>query len=166
MKDHFMRPVSARQKDRSAYPTLHVCTEMSAATLQVTRIFPDGDARWSGGPVAGPTGLPLRRRHLWIAEADCARLSASIPRVAKSCELRTTASGLPLTERSLLRKDGHLYLTDSGMAAQDFLDGQNFAQDYRKLPWDGAFTRSIHRGKVLRILDRGIHSPTGSLRSG
>jgi gluconolactonase len=43
------------------------------------------------------------------------------------------------------------------MAAHDFLDGQNFAENYRKLPWDGRiYEIDPIKGVVIRILDRGI----------
>ena len=43
------------------------------------------------------------------------------------------------------------------MAAEDFLDGQSFAKDYRKLPWDGrVYEIDPIKSKVLRIIDRGI----------
>ena len=54
-------------------------------------------------------------------------------------------------------RNGYLYVTDSGIAAQDFLDGQNFAKDYRKLPWDGrVYEIDPLKGTVVRVLDHGI----------
>ena len=48
-------------------------------------------------------------------------------------------------------------MTDLGLAAEEFLDGQNFAENYRKLPWDGrVYELDPVKGKVLRILDRRI----------
>jgi SMP-30/Gluconolactonase/LRE-like region len=42
-------------------------------------------------------------------------------------------------------------------AQEDFLDGQNFAENYRNLPWDGrVYELDPIKGKVLRILDRRI----------
>jgi gluconolactonase len=41
--------------------------------------------------------------------------------------------------------------------AKEFLDGQNFAENYRKLPWDGRVSEiDPVKGTVVRILDRGI----------
>jgi gluconolactonase len=57
----------------------------------------------------------------------------------------------------MLRPSGHLYLTDSGMAAKDFLGSQNFAENYRNLPWNGrGYEIDPNRGTVLRTLDRDI----------
>ena len=48
-------------------------------------------------------------------------------------------------------------ITGSGMAAKDFLDGENFAENYRNLPWDGrVYEIDPNRGTVLRTLDRDI----------
>jgi gluconolactonase len=69
-------------------------------------------------------------------------------------------------------QDGDLYLTDSGMAAKDFLDSQNFAENYSNLPWNGrGYEIDPNRGTVLRTLDRDIlfangigFGPDGALR--
>ena len=134
-------------------------TEMSAATLQVTRLFPNGERKVIKRTGGRPNGLALDGDgNLWIAEAG---LRAVICIDVEGCELqRIDHDGeqpFRLPNDLCFGRNGLLYLTDSGLSAQDFLDGQNFADGYRRLPWDGR----VHeidpvKGKVLRILDRGI----------
>ena len=134
-------------------------TEMSAATLQVTRLYPDGRRTVIKRTGGRPNGLAIDGDgHLWIAEAGlhvvlCIDVEGrELMRIAHDGE-----HSLRLPNDLCFGKNGLLYLTDSGMAAEDFLDGQNFAQDYRKLPWDGrVYEIDPVRGAVLRILDRGI----------
>ena len=114
-------------------------TEMSAATLQVTRLFPDGGRKVIRRTGGRPNGLAVDGDgNLWIAEAG---LHAVLCIDVEGRELaRIDHDGeqpFRLPNDLCFGKDGHLYLTDSGMVAQDFLDGQNFAENYRKLPWDG-----------------------------
>jgi gluconolactonase len=95
---------------------------------------------------------------LWIAEAG---LRAVLCIDVQGRELlRIDHDGeqpLRLPNDLCFGKNGLLYVTDSGMAAEDFLDGQNFAENYRKLPWDGrVYELDPVKGKVVRILDRRI----------
>ena len=133
-------------------------TEMSAATLQVTRLFPDGGRKLIKRTGGRPNGLAVDGDgNLWIAEAG---LHAVLCIDVEGRELlRIDHDGeqpFRLPNDLCFGKDGHLYLTDSGLAAEDFLDGQNFAENYRKLPWDGrVYEIDPVKGTVLRILDRG-----------
>jgi gluconolactonase len=101
-----------------------------------------------------PNGLALDGDgNLWIAEAG---LRAVLCIDVEGRELmRIDHDGerpFRLPNDLCFRKDGHLYLTDSGMAAQDFLHGQDFADKFRKLPWDGrVYDIDPVKGAVLRI---------------
>jgi gluconolactonase len=134
-------------------------TEMSAATLQVARLFPDGERKIVKRTGGRPNGLAIDGDgNLWIAEAGLCALICIDPEGREL--LRIDHDG----ERSLrfpndlcFGKDDHLYLTDSGIALRDFLDGQKFADGYRKLPWDGrVYEIDPKRGVVMRTIDRGI----------
>jgi gluconolactonase len=134
-------------------------TEMSAATLQVTRLFPGGERKLIKRTGGRPNGLAIDGDgNLWIAEAG---LRAVIGIDVEGVEfVRIDHDGerpFRLPNDLCFGRNGLLYLTDSGLAAQDFLDGQNFAKDYRKLAWDGrVYEIDPVKGKVLRVLDRGI----------
>jgi gluconolactonase len=139
-------------------------TEMSAATLQVTRLFPDGERKVVKRTGGRPNGLAMDGDgNLWIAEAGLRAVLCIDPQGRELQRIDHDGEHpLRLPNDLCFGRNGLLYLTDSGMAAQDFLDGQNFAKDYRKLPWDGR----VHEidpvaGKVLRILDRGIMFTNG-----
>ena len=134
-------------------------TEMSAAALQVTRLFPNGETKVVKRTGGRPNGLALDGDgNLWIAEAG---LRAVICIDVQGRELqRIDHDGeqpFRFPNDLCFGRNGLLYVTDSGLAAKDFLDGQNFADGYRKLPWDGrVYEIEPVTGKVLRILDRGI----------
>jgi len=58
--------------------------------------------------------------------------------------------------------NGLLYMTDSGMAAKDFIDGQAFAKGYLDFDWDGrVYEIDPVAMKVLRVLDRKIRFTNG-----
>ncbi len=134
-------------------------TEMSAATLQVTRLFPDGDRKVVKRTGGRPNGLAVDGDgNLWIAEAGLRAVLCIDPEGREILRIDNDGErAFRLPNDLCFGKDGHLYLTDSGMAAQDFLDGQNFTQNYRRLPWDGRVYEIDPVGaKVLRVIDRGI----------
>lgn len=137
---------------------------MSAATLQVTHLFLHGGRKVIKRTGGRPNGLALDGDgNLWIVEAG---LGAVLCIDVEGRELmRIDHDGeQPFRPPNDLcfGKNGHLYLTDSGMAAQDFLDGQTFAVNYRKLPGDGrVYEINPSAGTVLRILDRGIFFTNG-----
>jgi gluconolactonase len=58
--------------------------------------------------------------------------------------------------------DGHLYLTDSGMAMSDFLDGQSFAKGFMDLAWDGRVYEINPRAMgIVRLIDSKIRFTNG-----
>ncbi len=134
-------------------------TEMSAATLQVARLFPDGGRKVIKRTGGRPNGLAVDGDgNLWIAEAGLRAVLCIDPEGRELLRIEHDGEQrFRLPNDLCFGPDGHLYLTNSGMAAEDFLDGQSFAESYRKLPWDGrVYDIDPVRGKVVRILDRGI----------
>lgn len=57
---------------------------------------------------------------------------------------------------------GHLYMTDSGIAARDFIDSQNFVDNFMNLDWDSrVYDIDPIAMKVVRTLDRKIRFTNG-----
>ena len=99
-----------------------------------------------------------RGRQLWIAEAGLRAVLCIDPEGREISRIdHDGEQPFRLPNDLCFGRDGNLYVTDSGMVAEDFLDGQSFAENYRKLAWDGrVYEIDPIKGKVLRILDRGI----------
>jgi gluconolactonase len=134
-------------------------TEMSAGTLCVTKITSEGQkqvVRKTGGR---PNGLAIDGDGLlWIAEAGLRALICIDQAGNELKRITGDESGLFLFPNDVaFGPNGHLYMTDSGMAAKDFIDGQNFVEGFMDLPWDGrVYEIDPVAAKVVRIMDRRI----------
>lgn len=139
-------------------------TEMSAATLCITRLDPAGRRhviRTTGGR---PNGLAIDGDGLlWVAEAGLRALLCIDPEGRELKRLEGDGSDRFLFPNDLcFGPDGHLYMTNSGMAATDFIDGQNFVDGYMDLDWDGrVYEIDPVTMKVLRVIDRQIRFTNG-----
>lgn len=140
-------------------------TEMSGETLCVTRLDARGGRHLVTRTGGRPNGLAIDGDSLiWIAEAGQQALLCVTPEGREILRLEADEAG----ERFLFPNDlafgpdGHLYMTDSGMAVTDFLDGQNFVEGYLDLDWDGrVYEIDPKAGRVVRIIDRGIRFTNG-----
>lgn len=134
-------------------------TEMSAATLSVTKLNPKGEKTVVRKTDGRPNGLALDGKgRIWIAEAG---LKALICIDADGKELRRTHGDgdnrFMFPNDLCFGPNGLLYMTDSGMAVEDFLDGQNFYDGYRDFDWDGrVYEIDPVSMKILRVIDRKI----------
>ena len=139
-------------------------TEMSASTLRVTHLDRKGNGRVIRTTGGRPNGLTTDGHgRIWIAEAG---LRALICIDDKGNEVRRMegegANRFMFPNDLCFGSNGLLYMTDSGMAAKDFIDGQEFVDGYMDLDWDGrVYEIDPVAMKVLRVIDRKIRFTNG-----
>ncbi|MGI4801375.1 MAG: SMP-30/gluconolactonase/LRE family protein [Janthinobacterium lividum] len=139
-------------------------TEMSAATSCVTRLDRQGRrhvVRKTGGR---PNGLAIDGEGLlWIAEAGLRAVICIAPDGREILRIEGDEHGGFLFPNDLaFGPDGHIYLTDSGLAVEDFLDGQTLVEGFRELAWDGrVFEIDPKAARIVRRIDTGIPFTNG-----
>ena len=140
-------------------------TEMSSSTLCVTKLDPHGQRHVVKKTGGRPNGLAIDGEGLiWIAEAGHRALLCIDPegREVKRLEGDDTHGRFYFPNDLAFGPDNHLYMTDSGMALADFLDGQNLIKDFMDLAWDGRVYEIDPRTmKIVRLLDSKIRFTNG-----
>ncbi|WP_439402890.1 SMP-30/gluconolactonase/LRE family protein [Bradyrhizobium sp. DASA03068] len=139
-------------------------TEMSASTLCVTRLDPRGNRRVIQTTGGRPNGLTTDGHgRIWIAEAGLRALICLDERGNEIRRMQGEGADRFLFPNDLcFGPNGLLYMTDSGMAAEDFINGQAFVDAYMDLDWDGrVYEIDPAAMKVLRVLDRKIRFTNG-----
>ena len=139
-------------------------TEMSADRRCITHLDPDGRRQAVVTTGGRPNGLAVDGdSNLWIAEAGLRALLCVAPDGREI--LRIDGDGderFRFPNDLAFGPDGHLYMTDSGLALTDFLDGQAFVPDYERLPWDGrVYEVNPKTATVIRHIDHGIRFTNG-----
>ena len=140
-------------------------TEMSNTTLNVTKLNPRGERHVVKKTGGRPNGLAIDGEGLiWIAEAGHRALICINPegREIKRLEGDDKHGRFFFPNDLAFGPYGHLYMTDSGMALVDFLDGQDFAMGFMDFNWDGRVYEIDPKAmKIVRLLDSQIRFTNG-----
>ena len=163
MTNHFAINIGAPEGPISFSDGSMYITEMSSAC--VTKLDPQGRRTVVKKTGGRPNGLAVDGDgNIWIAEAMLRQLICIDPLGNEICRLGgDDANGPFLFPNDLaFGPDGHLYMTDSGMPMVDFLDGQNFVENFLDLNWDGrVYEINPRANKVVRVIDRAIRFTNG-----
>ena len=140
-------------------------TEMSDATLNVCKLSPQGERTIVKKTGGRPNGLAIDGEGLiWIAEAGHRALVCIDPngREVKRLEGDDKHGRFFFPNDLAFGPDGHLFMTDSGMALADFLNGQNFVDGFMDLFWDGRVYEIDPKAmKIVRLIDSKIRFTNG-----
>lgn len=138
--------------------------EMAKARACVSRIDAAGQRHEVGKPGGRPNGLTIDGAgNLWIAGGERETLVCMAPdgRIVKRF-LGPHGDPYLWPNDLAFGPDGHLYMTDSGILPDDFIDGQEIRADYRTAPYHGrVFEIDPKDGRVLRTLDTGLRFTNG-----
>ena len=138
--------------------------EMAKARACVSRVDVHGGRHLVGHPGGRPNGLAIDGDgNLWVAGSQGERLMCMGP---DGTILNTYGGpeGKPyLWPNDLIFGENDLlYMTDSGIDPDAFVDGQAIRADFRTCGYDGrVFEIEPSNGHVLRVLDSGMRFPNG-----
>ena len=140
-------------------------TEMSSSTLNVTHLSPTGARKVVRHTKGRPNGLAIDGNGmLWVAEAGLRALICIDPagHEVKRLEGDERYGRFFFPNDLAFGPNGNLYMTDSGMAMTDFLDGQDFAKGFMDFDWDGrVYEIDPKLMRIVRLIDSKIRFTNG-----
>jgi gluconolactonase len=141
----------------------HLFTEMTPETGWVIWISKDGKSRRVVAKTGRPNGLaPDRDGSFWVAET----LNRSLLRITLDGVVEKIA-GAGEKQPFLFLNDlafapnGDLYLTDSGIAMDDFAPNGELNPDYENLDYDGRVYRVVVKTGAVETIDRKLRFTNG-----
>jgi gluconolactonase len=138
--------------------------EMEASRRCVTHIERSGQRRVVATTVRRPNGLAIDGDgRLWVAEGYEGAVLCYAPDGTLLKRIAGDADGRFLWPNDLaFGADGRLYMTDSGIREEAFIDGLTIRRDYATASYDGrVYEIDPSRGIVLRKIDAGIKFTNG-----
>jgi gluconolactonase len=138
--------------------------EMGPTRRCVTHIDRAGRRRVVATTARRPNGLAIDGDgRLWVAEGYEGAVLCFAPDGTLLKRIASDADGRFLWPNDLaFGPDGRLYMTDSGIREEDFIDGLAIRPDYAAAPYDGrVYELDPARGTVLRKIDAGIKFTNG-----
>lgn len=140
-------------------------TEMSNNALNVTHLSPKGARKVVRNTKGRPNGLAIDGNGmLWVAEAGLRALICIDPagNEVKRLEGDERHGRFFFPNDLAFGPNGNLYMTDSGMAMTDFLDGQDFAKGFMDFDWDGrVYEIDPKQMRIVRLIDSKIRFTNG-----
>jgi len=140
-----------------------LCVEMDPGRGCITHLSPDGRERRVVARTGRPNGLAVDRDGaIWVAESS----TPSLLRLTLDGQVETfltECGGEPFLFPNDLAfgPDGALYMTDSGIAIEQFAPGGRIHPRYAGLMPDGRVYRIDVRTRAIRKLDSGIRFTNG-----
>jgi gluconolactonase len=141
----------------------HLFTEMTADTGWVLWISKDGNSRRVVARTGRPNGLAADADgFVWVAET----LNRALLKITLDGDVEKIAGEGPGQPFLFLNDlafapNGDLYLTDSGIAMEDFAPNGEMNPDYMNLDYDGRVYRIDVRSRDVQTVDRNIRFTNG-----